>query len=168
MTTSVWPISASNLLSLINSGCRAFARIMDLFGKGEADVQTRRVGRSGLEVSALGLGCMGMSEFYGPSGEAEGIDTIHRAIELRVTFLDTADIYGMGRNEELVGRAIRDRRDQVVLATKFGVLRTPDGSFVGVKGSPIMFALAAKQVSGVSVLRLLIFTISTASTPIRQ
>jgi aryl-alcohol dehydrogenase-like predicted oxidoreductase len=99
-------------------------------------VQTRQVGRSGLEVSALGLGCMGMSEFYGPSGEAEGIDTIHRAIELGVTFLDTADIYGMGRNEELVGRAIRDRRDQVVLATKFGVLRTPDGSFVGVKGSP--------------------------------
>jgi aryl-alcohol dehydrogenase-like predicted oxidoreductase len=83
-------------------------------------VQTRQVGRSGLEVSALGLGCMGMSEFYGPSGEAEGIDTIHRAIELGVTFLDTADIYGMGRNEELVGRAIRDRRDQVVLATKFG------------------------------------------------
>jgi aryl-alcohol dehydrogenase-like predicted oxidoreductase len=98
-------------------------------------VQTRQVGRSGLEVSALGLGCMGMSEFYGPSGEAEGIDTIHRAIELGVTFLDTADIYGMGRNEELVGRAIRDRRDQVVLATKFGVLRTPDGSFVGVKES---------------------------------
>ena len=98
-------------------------------------MQTRQVGRSGLEVSALGLGCMGMSEFYGPSGEAEGIDTIHRAIEFGVTFLDTADIYGMGRNEELVGRAIRDRRDQVVLATKFGVLRTPDGSFVGVKGS---------------------------------
>jgi len=79
---------------------------------------------------------MGMSEFYGPSGEAEGIDTIHRAIELGVTFLDTADIYGMGRNEELVGRAIKDRRDKVVLATKFGFLRTPDGSFIGVKGSP--------------------------------
>jgi aryl-alcohol dehydrogenase-like predicted oxidoreductase len=98
-------------------------------------MQTRKVGRSGLEVSALGLGCMGMSEFYGPSGELEGIDTIHRSIELGVTFLDTADIYGMGRNEELVGRAIRDRRDRVVLATKFGVLRTPDGSFIGVKGS---------------------------------
>ena len=99
-------------------------------------MQTRQLGRSGLEVSAIGLGCMGMSEFYGPSGEVEGIDTIHRAIELGVTFLDTADIYGMGRNEELVGRAIRDRRDQVVLATKFGVLRAPDGSFLGVKGSP--------------------------------
>jgi len=99
-------------------------------------VQTRKLGRSGLEVSAIGLGCMGMSEFYGPSGEAEGIDTIHRAIDLGVTFLDTADIYGMGRNEELVGRAIKDRRDQVVLATKFGVLRAPDGSFIGVRGSP--------------------------------
>jgi aryl-alcohol dehydrogenase-like predicted oxidoreductase len=99
-------------------------------------VQKRELGRSGLFVSAIGLGCMGMSEFYGSSGEAEGIDTIHRAIELGVTFLDTADIYGMGRNEELVGRAIKDRRDQVVLATKFGVLRTPDGSFIGVKGSP--------------------------------
>ena len=135
MTTSVlWPISASKLLSLIEPRSRA-SRIMDLLGKGEVDVQTRRVGRSGLEVSALGLGFMGMSEFYGPSGEAEAIDTIHLAIELGVTFLDTADIYGMGRNEELVGRAIRDRRDQVVLATKFGVLRTPDGNFVGVKGS---------------------------------
>jgi aryl-alcohol dehydrogenase-like predicted oxidoreductase len=99
-------------------------------------VQTRELGRSGLEVSAIGLGCMGMSEFYGPSGEAEGIDTIHRAIDLGVTVLDTADIYGMGRNEELVGRAIKDRRDQVVLATKFGVLRAPDGSFIGVRGSP--------------------------------
>jgi len=99
-------------------------------------VQTRKLGLSGLEVSAIGLGCMGMSEFYGPSGEAEGIDTIHRAIDLGVTFLDTADIYGMGRNEELVGRAIRDRRDQVVLATKFGVLRAPDGSFMGLRGSP--------------------------------
>ena len=99
-------------------------------------MQKRELGRSGLFVSAIGLGCMGMSEFYGSSGEAEGIDTIHRAIELGVTFLDTADIYGMGRNEELVGRAIKDRRDQVVLATKFGFLRTPDGSFIGVKGSP--------------------------------
>jgi aryl-alcohol dehydrogenase-like predicted oxidoreductase len=79
---------------------------------------------------------MGMSELYGPSGDAEGVDTIHRAIELGVTFLDTADIYGIGRNEELVGRAIRDRRDRVVLATKFGVLRAPDGGLIGVKGTP--------------------------------
>jgi aryl-alcohol dehydrogenase-like predicted oxidoreductase len=103
-------------------------------------LQSMHEGTKGVEVSALGLGCMGMSEFYGPTGEAEGIDTIHRAIELGVTFLDTADIYGMGRNEELVGSAIRNRRDRVVLATKFGVLRAPDESFIGVKGSPVLCA----------------------------
>jgi aryl-alcohol dehydrogenase-like predicted oxidoreductase len=99
-------------------------------------MQTRELGRAGLFVSALGLGCMGMSEFYGDSEEAESIATIHRAIELGVTFLDTADVYGTGRNEELVGKAIKDRRDEVVLATKFGNVRAPDGSFVGVNGKP--------------------------------
>ena len=97
-------------------------------------MQTRKLGR--LEVSALGLGCMGMSDFYGDGAEAESIATIHSAIELGVTFLDTADIYGMGRNEELVGKAIKDRRDQVVLATKFGNIRRADGTFVGVNGKP--------------------------------
>jgi aryl-alcohol dehydrogenase-like predicted oxidoreductase len=81
-------------------------------------MQTRELGRSGLFVSALGLGCMGMSDFYGEGDEVESIATIHRAIELGVTFLDTADIYGMGQNEELVGKAVKDRHDQVVLATK--------------------------------------------------
>jgi aryl-alcohol dehydrogenase-like predicted oxidoreductase len=99
-------------------------------------MHTRKLGRGGPEVSAVGLGCMGMSEFYGRADEQESIATIHRALELGVTFLDTADMYGVGRNEELVGRAIRDRRDQVFLATKFGNVRGEDGSFLGVNGSP--------------------------------
>lgn len=88
-------------------------------------METRKLGTQGLEVSALGLGCMGMSEFYGPGDEAESIATIHRALDLGVSFLDTADMYGPHTNEELVGRAIRGRRGEVVLATKFGVVRDP-------------------------------------------
>ena len=94
------------------------------------------LGKSDLLVSRLGLGCMGMSEFYGPGDESESIRTIHRSLELGVNFLDTADIYGLGRNEILVGKAIRDRRDQVVLATKFGNVRGEDGSWMGVNGEP--------------------------------
>lgn len=99
-------------------------------------MEPRRLGRNGPEVSALGLGCMGMSEFYGPADEAESVRTIHRALDLGVNFLDTADAYGTGRNEELVGRAIRDRRDQVILATKFANVRGPNGEFLGVNGRP--------------------------------
>jgi aryl-alcohol dehydrogenase-like predicted oxidoreductase len=98
-------------------------------------MEQRRLGQ-GLRVSAMGLGCMGMSEFYGPSDEAESIATIHRALELGISFLDTADAYGPFKNEELVGRAIRDRRDQVVLATKFGNRRGADGAWAGINGKP--------------------------------
>ena len=98
-------------------------------------MEQRRLGQ-GLEVSAVGLGCMGMSDFYGPRDDAQSIETIHRALDLGVTFLDTADAYGPFKNEELVGRAIRDRRDAVIIATKFGNQRGADGSFIGINGRP--------------------------------
>ena len=98
-------------------------------------MKSRNLGRSGLTVSALGLGCMGMSEFYGPRDDQESIATIHRALDLGMTFLDTSDIYGPHKNEELVGQAIRGRREQVVLATKFGIVRDPANPSVrGVNG----------------------------------
>ena len=99
-------------------------------------MRQRQLGSQGLVVSAVGLGCMGMSEFYGAGEEAESIATIHRALELGVNFLDTADVYGPHKNEILVGRAIRGRRSQIVLATKFGIVRTPDGTFLGINGRP--------------------------------
>jgi aryl-alcohol dehydrogenase-like predicted oxidoreductase len=99
-------------------------------------MQTRKLGSQGLEVSMQGLGCMGMSEFYGERDDEESIATIHRALELGVTFLDTADMYGPFTNERLVGRAIRERRDDVVLATKFGNVRGENGERLGVRGDP--------------------------------
>jgi aryl-alcohol dehydrogenase-like predicted oxidoreductase len=99
-------------------------------------IDKRRLGRDGPEVSAIGLGCMGMSEFYVGGSEPESIATIHHALDRGVTFLDTADMYGWGQNEELVGRAIADRRDEVFLATKFGNVRGPNGEFLGVRGDP--------------------------------
>jgi aryl-alcohol dehydrogenase-like predicted oxidoreductase len=99
-------------------------------------MEQRILGTGGLRVSAIGLGCMGMSGFYGTGDEAESIATIHHALDLGVDFLDTADVYGAGRNEELVGRAIRGRRDKVILATKFGHVRGADGKRRGISGKP--------------------------------
>jgi aryl-alcohol dehydrogenase-like predicted oxidoreductase len=99
-------------------------------------MKIRKLGSSGLEVAELGLGCMGMSDFYGPADEQESLATFERAFELGVNFLDTADMYGPFKNEELVGRAIRGRRDEVIVATKFAILRGDDGSFMGISGKP--------------------------------
>jgi aryl-alcohol dehydrogenase-like predicted oxidoreductase len=100
------------------------------------NVGTRRLGTQGLEVSSIGLGCMGMSEFYGESDDDASIATIHRAIDLGVSLLDTADMYGPFTNERLVGRAVNGRRDEVVIATKFGNVRGEDGGFLGIDGTP--------------------------------
>jgi aryl-alcohol dehydrogenase-like predicted oxidoreductase len=99
-------------------------------------MKTRKLGNQGLIVSELGLGCMGMSEFYSDRNDTESIATLHHALDLGVTFLDTADMYGPFTNERLVGKAIKDRREQVVLATKFGNMRSPEGGFLGVCGTP--------------------------------
>lgn len=99
-------------------------------------MEKRTLGRSGLEVSALGLGCMGMSDFYSGQNDEESSQTMNRALDLGLNFFDTADMYRVGRNEELVGRTIKGRRNEVIVATKFGNVRGRDGSFLGVNGRP--------------------------------
>jgi len=115
----------------------------------------RRLGNSSLVVSSLGLGCMGMSEFYGPPDDPQSIATLQRAIDLGVTLIDTADVYGIGRNEELVGKAITTRRNRVIVATKFGNVRSPEGAFLGVNGRPEYVQAACEA----SLRRLKIATI---------
>ena len=118
---------------------------------------TRELGATGQEISALGLGCMGMSEFYGPADQQEALATIHYALDCGLNFLDTADIYGMGNNETLLGLALKGRRDQAFLATKFGIVRDQAGNFVGENGRPD-YAQQACEASlkrlGVSVIDL--------------
>ena len=135
-------------------------------------MERRELGRGGLSVSALGLGCMGMSDFYaGREDEGESVATIHRALDLGVNFLDTADMYGPFKNEELVGRAIKGRRDEVVLATKFGNVRGKDGSFLGINGRPEYVASACDaslRRLGVDVIDLYYQHRVDANTPIEE
>jgi aryl-alcohol dehydrogenase-like predicted oxidoreductase len=134
-------------------------------------MQQRKLGNSALTASAVGLGCMGMSDFYGPPDDRQSIEVIQRALELGVNFLDTADMYGVGRNEELVGRAIKGRRNQVVLATKFGNVRDAAGRFLGINGRPEY----VRQACEASLTRLKVDTIDLyyqhrvdASVPIEE
>jgi aryl-alcohol dehydrogenase-like predicted oxidoreductase len=113
-------------------------------------IPRRALGRQGLQVSAIGLGCMGMSDFYGPADDTQSLGVLHHALDIGVNFLDTADMYGVGRNEILLGKLLRERRDEVVLATKFGNVRAPTGEMLGINGHPDY----VKQACDASLARL--------------
>jgi aryl-alcohol dehydrogenase-like predicted oxidoreductase len=131
------PISLTSRAFLTSNGNKIITSAnVEHYQTGNKPMKTRKLGNQGLEVSALGLGCMGMSEFYGSGDEQEAIATIHQAIDLGVNFLDTADMYGPFTNEKLVGSAIKDRRDQVIIATKFGNVRSAEGGWLGINGKP--------------------------------
>src|ERR1051326_1073365 len=123
-------------------------------------MQLRNLGAAGPEVSAIALGCMGMSGMYGPSDEAESIATIHAAIDAGINLIDTGDFYGMGHNEMLIGRALAGRRDRVLLSVKFGAMRTPAGQFIGVDGRPqavrnfISYSLQRLRTDHIDIYRL--------------
>jgi aryl-alcohol dehydrogenase-like predicted oxidoreductase len=134
-------------------------------------MKQRQLGQSGLTVSAIGLGCMGMSEFYGTPDEREAIRTIHRALELGVTLLDTADAYGVGANERLVGKALRDRREQAIVATKFGIVRTGDPSIRSYNGRPAYVRSACEaslERLGIDVIDLYQLHRADPETPIEE
>src|SRR5713226_2278965 len=100
------------------------------------NISRRKLGLQGLEVSSIGLGCMGMSDFYGPADEAANLGVLNAALDIGINFLDTADVFGTGANERLLGKVLKTRRREVVLATKFGNVRGSDGAFVGINGTP--------------------------------
>src|SRR5258708_11155396 len=129
-------------------------------------IPRRKLGPQGLEVSSMGLGCMGMSDFYGTSDEARNVRFLNAALDIGINFLDTADIYGVGANERLLAKVLQTRREEVVLATKFGIVRGPDGAVLGIDRTPeYVHAACDARLKRLGVDHIQLCTIRTASTP---